>query len=221
MQNKILAPSLLAADFSKLYEEIAIVERSGGKMLHIDVMDGSFVSNISIGPPVITALRSLSNLIFDVHLMVNDPDRYLAMVAESGADIITVHAEACPHLYRTVVRIREMHKKVCVALNPATPLNVLDYILDGLDMVLLMTVEPGFGGQSYIPAMTEKIRQLASIIKQSRREVLIEVDGGINLENAGEVIDAGADVLVAGSAVFGIDTEKKIMEFSKILNAIV
>lgn len=217
MKNKMLAPSLLAADFSKLHEEIDIVEKSGVKMLHIDVMDGTFVPNISIGPPVIAALRPLTSLVFDVHLMVNEPDRYLAAIAEAGADVLTVHAEACPHLYRTVSKIRQMKKKVCVALNPATPLNALDYILDDLDMVLLMTVEPGFGGQEYIPEMTGKIRRLASIITQSKSKALIEVDGGISHKNAKEVMDAGADILVAGSAVFGKDTEKKIMKFNEIL----
>lgn len=215
--GKMLAPSLLAADFARLGEEAGIVERSGGEMLHIDVMDGSFVPNISIGPLVIAALRPLSSLVFDVHLMVDDPDRYLEAAAGAGADVLTVHAEACRHLHRTVSMIRQMGKRACVALNPATPLDALDYILDDLDMVLLMTVEPGFGGQAYIPAMTGKIRRLASMIAQTGKKILIEVDGGINQQNAEEVLEAGADVLVAGSAVFGPDSERKIKDFHAMI----
>lgn len=219
LRKKILAPSLLAADFSKLREDIAVIEDAGAGMLHIDVMDGNFVPNISIGPPVIAMLRPISKLIFDVHLMVHDPDRYLEAIAEAGADIITVHAEACPHLHRTIFKIRQLGKKACVALSPATPLNALDYIIDDLYMVLVMTVEPGFGGQLYIPAMTSKIRNLSKIIAQSGNDVLIEVDGGITQQTIHEVLQAGADVIVSGSAVFGGDAAKKARELNKILGA--
>lgn len=212
-----LAPSILSADFSRLGEELALVEKNDVSMLHIDVMDGMFVPSISLGFPVIESIRKDSGMIFDVHLMIKEPERYLERFAAAGADIITVHAEACLHLHRTIQQIRQLGKKCGVALNPATPLSALDYVLEDLDMVLLMTVNPGFGGQSFIPAMYEKIHGLRELITKKNLNIDIEVDGGIKTANAGRVIEAGANVLVAGSAVFEGDIEKNIREFQKIL----
>lgn len=212
-----LAPSILSADFSRLGEELALVEKNDVSMLHIDVMDGMFVPSISLGFPVIESIRKDSRMIFDVHLMIKEPERYLERFAAAGADIITVHAEACLHLHRTIQQIRQLGKKCGVALNPATPLSALDYVLEDLDMVLLMTVNPGFGGQSFIPAMYEKIHGLRELITKKNLNIDIEVDGGIKTANVGRVIEAGANVLVAGSAVFEGDIEGNIREFQKIL----
>ncbi|MCI6675493.1 MAG: ribulose-phosphate 3-epimerase [Clostridiales bacterium] len=211
-----LVPSILAADFSRLGEELQIIEDAGVKMVHIDVMDGMFVPSISVGLPVISSIRKKSSLCFDVHLMVEDPARYTKQFAEAGADIITIHAEAAKHLHRTICEIKTMGKQVGVVLNPSTPLNVLDYVLDDLDSVLLMTVNPGFGGQDYIPQMTRKISELSAIIKERGLNVNIEVDGGIKLSNVHEVIEAGANWIVAGSAVFGKDPSQNVKEFHKI-----
>lgn len=213
----ILAPSILAADFSRLGEEVSFVEESGVTMLHIDVMDGMFVPSISFGFPVIESIRGKSNLIFDVHLMIEKPERFLNDFAKSGADIITVHAEACQHLHRAVSQIKQLGKRCCVALNPATPLNVLDYVLEELDMVLLMTVNPGFGGQVFIPSMLGKIKRLRERIEEKGLHTDIEVDGGISPSNAKEVLQAGANVLVAGSSVFRGDVLSNIREFQKVL----
>ena len=212
-----LAPSILSADFSRLGEELALVEKNDVSMLHIDVMDGMFVPSISLGFPVIESIRKDSRMIFDVHLMIKEPERYLERFAAAGADIITVHAEACLHLHRTIQQIRQLGKRCGVALNPATPLSALDYVLEDLDMVLLMTVNPGFGGQSFIPAMYEKIHGLRELITKKNLNIDIEVDGGIKTANVGRVIEAGANVLVAGSAVFEGDIEGNIREFQKIL----
>lgn len=212
-----LAPSILSADFSRLGEELALVEKNDVSMLHIDVMDGMFVPSISLGFPVIESIRKDSGMIFDVHLMIKEPERYLERFAAAGADIITVHAEACLHLHRTIQQIRQLGKRCGVALNPATPLSVLDYVLEDLDMVLLMTVNPGFGGQSFIPAMYEKIHGLRELITKKNLNIDIEVDGGIKTANVGRAIEAGANVLVAGSAVFEGDIEGNIREFQKIL----
>jgi len=212
-----LAPSILSADFSKLGEEVLLVEQSGLQMLHIDVMDGRFVPSISIGLPVIESIRDKSHLIFDVHLMIEEPERYIHDFAAAGADIITIHAEACRHLHRTIFQIKEEGKKCCVALNPATPLNVLDYLYDDLDMVLIMTVNPGFGGQDYIPAMTEKIHQMRMNFDQRELSTDIEVDGGIRKDNVQNVLHAGANVIVAGSSVFDAGkTEKNIREYKNL-----
>jgi len=212
-----LAPSILSADFSKLGEEVLLVEQSGLQMLHIDVMDGRFVPSISIGLPVIESIRDKSHLIFDVHLMIEEPERYIHDFAAAGADIITIHAEACRHLHRTIFQIKEEGKKCCVALNPATPLNVLDYLYDDLDMVLIMTVNPGFGGQDYIPAMTEKIHQMRMNFEQRELSTDIEVDGGIRKDNVQNVLHAGANVIVAGSSVFDAGkTEKNIREYKNL-----
>ena len=212
-----LAPSILSADFSKLGEELSLVEKNGITMLHIDVMDGMFVPSISLGFPVIESIRKNSKMIFDVHLMIKEPERYIERFAESGADIITVHEEACLHLHRTLQQIKQLGKKCGVALNPATPLHVLDYVLEDVDMVLLMTVNPGFGGQAFIPAMYEKIQALREQITKRNLKVDIEVDGGIKASNTKKVLEAGANVLVAGSAVFEGDIEKNIREFQKLL----
>ena len=212
-----LAPSILSADFSRLGEDLSLAERNGITMLHMDVMDGMFVPSISLGFPVIESIRKKINMVFDVHLMIKEPERYVERFAESGADMITVHAEACLHLHRTIGQIRQLGVKCGVALNPATPLSVLDYVLEDVDMVLLMTVNPGFGGQSFIPAMYEKIKTLRKQITEKGLNTDIEVDGGIKASNAERALRAGANVLVAGSAVFEGDIEKNIKEFQRVL----
>lgn len=212
-----LAPSILSADFSRLGEEVALVEESGLHILHIDVMDGMFVPSISFGTPVIKSLRKRSGLLFDVHLMVEEPGRYIDDFAESGADMITVHAEACTHLHRVIYQIKQHGKKCCVALNPATPLSALEYVLEDLDMVLIMTVNPGFGGQDFIPATLGKIAALSKILREKNLSADIEVDGGITPDNAEEIMKAGANILVSGSCVFEGDIKANIQKFQKLL----
>lgn len=216
-RENMLAPSILSADFTRLGEDIQTVAAAGAQYLHIDVMDGAFVPSVSFGMPVISSIRKVSDLFFDVHLMMEKPERYIQTFADCGADGITVHAEASTHLHRTIQSIHAAGVKAGVALNPATPLSVLDYILEDLDMVLIMTVNPGFGGQSYIPAMTEKIRTLRSLAKEKNPDLLIEVDGGINASTIRTVLEAGANVCVAGSAVFSGDRTEKVKGLLEVM----
>ncbi len=198
-----IAPSILSADFSRLGEEVRAIEAGGADYVHIDVMDGHFVPNITIGPLVVEAVRRVTRLPLDVHLMIEGPDRYIPDFAAAGADIITVHYEAVPHLHRTVQLIRSLGKKAGVSLNPATPVQCLDVILEDLDLVLLMTVNPGFGGQQFIPSGLSKIEALRRAIDGRGLTVELEVDGGVKGDNIGAIAAAGAEVFVAGSAVFG------------------
>ncbi|WP_045213579.1 ribulose-phosphate 3-epimerase [Desulfonatronovibrio magnus] len=206
MQNSkpvIMSPSLLSADFTRLGEELDKLEKAGVSWVHWDIMDGAFVPNITFGPPVIKACRKNSGLFFDVHLMIEKPDKYLKDFVEAGADLLCVHAEACVHLERTVSRIAELGAKPAVSLNPHTPLSVLEYILPQLHMVLIMSVNPGFGGQKFIPFSMQKISRLKSMIREHKTDVLIQVDGGVTPDNTYELVQNGADVLVSGSAFFG------------------
>ncbi len=211
MKKYSLAPSLLAADFSNLAIEITAIEKAGVTCLHLDIMDGIFVPSYSFGFPVIKSIRKISKSFFDVHLMIENPDNYLEKFVEAGADGITVHVEACKHLDRTIQKIKSLGVKVGVALNPATPLSILDWVLCEVDMVLIMTVNPGFGGQKFIPGMLDKIKKLQEIIGE--RNIDIQVDGGISEKNVQEVMKAGANVFVAGSAIFGQNTEQKARAF--------
>ena len=197
-----LAPSILSADFARLLEDVKKVEKAGCEYLHIDVMDGHFVPNITLGPGIVKSLRKDVNMVFDAHLMIENPDNYIKEFADAGCDIIVVHQEACTHLHRTIQNIKSHGIKAGVALNPATPIETIKYVLQDVDMVLLMSVNPGFGGQSYIQVVTEKIKELKALIDKMNLDIDIEVDGGVKPSNIAEVVNAGANVIVAGSAIF-------------------
>lgn len=212
-----LSPSMLSADFSCLGKQIREIEQAGVKWLHIDVMDGAFVPSISFGMPVIASIRKTTNLFFDVHLMIEEPGRFIQEFKEAGADQLTVHAEACKHLDSTLREIRKAGMRVGVALNPATPLCTLEHVLNLVDMVLIMTVNPGFGGQSYIHNCTEKVKKLKQMVTEAGLEVDIQVDGGVNETTLPTVLEAGANIIVAGSAVFGDDIPGRVEKLQKMI----
>ncbi len=214
----ILSPSILAADFTQLGEEIRRADEAGAQYIHYDVMDGMFVPSITFGMPVLSSIRKITERILDVHLMIENPERYIDEFADCGADIITVHAESCRHLDRVISQIHQKGIKAGVALNPATSLSVLDYILDKVDMVLIMTVNPGFGGQKFIESSYDKIRELKKRITEKKLQTDIQVDGGINAETLPGVLEAGANIIVAGSAVFKGDIQKNVQELLSMMN---
>jgi ribulose-phosphate 3-epimerase len=201
-QSTLIAPSILSADFARLADEVAAVERAGADLLHVDVMDGHFVPNLTVGPPIVEALKKVTKLPLDVHLMITNADAFIQEFADAGADYLTVHVEACPHLHRTVQSIKERGVKAGVTLNPATPIASLQEILPDVDLVLIMSVNPGFGGQKFIPSALNKVAQARAMLDRIQSRALLEVDGGIKAENASQVVAAGATVLVAGSAIF-------------------
>ena len=207
-----IAPSILAADFSRLGDEVRAVEKAGADWIHIDVMDGNFVPNITVGPVIVKAIKNVTDLPLDVHLMIDDPDRYIPQFAESGADILTVHLENCPHLHRTIQYIKSFNIRPGVVVNPATSLSLLEEILTEIDLVLIMSVNPGFGGQSFISPILDKIEYLREIVEKSGSKIEIEVDGGIKIDNASNVIEAGADILVVGSGIFETSDYKQTIK---------
>ena len=200
-----LAPSILSADFARLLEDVKKVEEAGCEYLHIDVMDGHFVPNITLGPAIVKSLRKDVNMVFDTHLMIENPDNYIKDFVDAGSDLIVVHQEACKHLHRTIQNIKSYNVKAGVALNPATPIEAIKHVIEDVDMVLIMTVNPGFGGQSFIEGMIEKIKELKQLIDDKNLNVDIQVDGGIKPSNIDKVVKAGANVIVAGSAIFNSD----------------
>jgi ribulose-phosphate 3-epimerase len=212
---KKLAPSILSADFARLGEEIKSVEEAGADYIHIDVMDGHFVPNITIGPLIVETAKKITSLPLDVHLMISNPERFIKDFVEAGSDLLSIHVETCHHLQRTLTHIRELGAKSAAVLNPSTPLSALEYIMEDVDMVLLMTVNPGFGGQKFIPGMLPKIQKVRKLIDEKNPAVELEVDGGIKLDNISQVAQAGADVVVAGSAVFKSEDCKKTVRLMK------
>lgn len=213
-----LAPSILSADFSKLGEEVNVIEKAGAHVIHVDVMDGHFVPNISYGATVMKSLLGKTKLPFDVHLMIENPDLYLDDFATENTEYITVHAEACPHLHRTVQHIKSLGIKAGVALNPSTSLSVLDYMIDEIDLVLVMSVNPGFGGQKFISSALDKVKELKEIKDNWNPNLVIELDGGVTLDNVKEITDAGVELVVAGSSVFQVeDIEKRVKDFLTII----
>jgi len=210
-----IAPSILSADFSRLGAEIKDAEKAGADLIHVDIMDGHFVPNITIGPPVVGSIKRVTSLPLDVHLMIEEPDRYIEAFAKAGADIITIHAEASVHLHRSINYIKDSGVKAGVSLNPSTSLSVLEFILSEADMVLLMSVNPGFGGQKFIPQTLEKLKMLRDMLRRKNLKLEIEVDGGVNVNNAGEVIKAGADILVMGNAFFNSDNYAEVVKAVK------
>jgi len=210
-----IAPSILSADFSKLAEEIIDVEKGGADYIHIDVMDGHFVPNITMGPIVVEAIRPITKLPLDVHLMIQNPDQYIEAFAKAGADYISVHVEACPHLHRTIQLIKSLGVKAGVVLNPATPVEMIQHIINEVDLVLIMTVNPGFGGQSFIYSVLPKIKKVKEIADKNGLNIEIEVDGGVNSETAKLCVDAGANVLVAGSAIYNQENRRQAIEAIK------
>ncbi len=215
-----LAPSILSADFANLLDDVKKVEAAGVEYLHIDIMDGHFVPNISFGPPVMKALKGKTNLVKDVHLMIENPDQYIESFVDAGADIIVVHQEACRHLHRTIQNIKSHGVKAGVSLNPGTSLSTIEEVLPELDMVLIMSVNPGFGGQSFIESSLDKIARLKKMIDDRGLEIDIQVDGGVKVSNVKQVVDAGANVIVAGSAIFAQpDVEKAVAEFRKTIGS--
>ena len=217
MKTMMIAPSILSADFSRLGDEVRAVEAAGAEVIHVDVMDGHFVPNITIGPLVVKAVRHVTDLPVDVHLMITEPDRYLKDFADAGADWITVHVEACVHLHRTLNYIRDLGKKAGAVLNPATSLSTLDYVLEELDLVMLMSVNPGFGGQSFIESTLEKTRRLRAMLDKVNPGAGIEIDGGISPRTIGRVAEAGANIFVAGSAIYGQNDYRAVIKEMKEL----